>query len=110
MRSESYTNRKVPVHRYELEGQPVEIQVKDKVLRYNGKEVPCRYIHWVGLHKFVRGEEEYLVERSVISDSGRLGIGADFIRATNYTEEERAAGRERIKAVATECLIKMGIW
>lgn len=87
--------------RWELEGQPVEVEEKQRITVYCHKDYPTRCVRWTGLHLTKYGNQpEQRSMGSLVSDAGpKLGISVVTERAPEvpYTPEERAAGRERIR-------------
>lgn len=87
--------------RWELEGQPVEVEEKQRTTPYRGKDYPTRCVRWTGLHLTKYGNQpEQRSLGSLVSDAGpKVGISVVTERAPEvpYTLEERAAGRERIR-------------
>ena len=68
-----------------------------------------RGLHWIT----DRRGERVLVDESAVMDSGpKMGTTLCYTPHSDVvvSEEERAANRARIKAVATQVMIDMGIW
>lgn len=113
LRSDQYEHQRKIFTRYELEGEPVVITEKMITTHYRGKDWPTRQIRWTGVHKIRYGDEEYLADGSVVSDSGpKLGVTVvkERHREVPFTPEERAAGRERINRVMREIFGCDVIW
>lgn len=87
--------------RWELDGQLVEIEEKQKTTPYRHKDYPTRCVRWTGLHLTKYGDQpEQRSLGSLVSDAGpKLGISVVTERAPEvpYTPEEVEASRERIR-------------
>ncbi|WP_160662554.1 hypothetical protein [Colidextribacter sp. OB.20] len=87
--------------RWELEGQPVEVEETQRTTLYRHKDYPTRCVRWTGLHLTKYGDlPEQQSMGSLVSDAGpKCGVSVVTERAPEvpYTSEERAAGRERIR-------------
>lgn len=101
----------------ELNIEPVEELVittkiiHEKIGRYEVDTVMTRRkgLHWLT----AMSGERVLVDESATMDSGpKLGTTLCFTPHSDVevSEEERAANRELIKRVATDVMIRMGIW
>ena len=87
--------------RWELDDQPVEVEEKQKTTPYRHKEYPTRCIRWTGLH-FTQYADHPVkqVLGSQICDAGAAGISVAVESLPGGcvpTQEERDAGRERIR-------------
>ena len=112
-RTDVFRNQNMTCRREELPGQPVEIIVKVKTVTINGKELPTTIVIWQGRHRLILGDQELDVDRSMTMDLGPklgLSLGYELHREVPFTEEEREEGRRRVKEVATQILIRAGIW
>ena len=112
-RTDMFRNQNMTCRRVELPGQPVEIIVKVKPTTYKGKEITKTITDWRGRHRLFLGEREVDVDRSMTMDLGpKLGIslGYELHQEVPFTEEEKEEGRRRVKEVATQILIRAGIW
>ena len=61
----------------------------------------------------VIGDKKMDVDKSVLGDMGpKIGIavGKELHREVPFTEEEKAEGRKRVIEVATQLMIRAGIW
>lgn len=87
--------------RWELENQPVAVAEKDKTTSYYHKDYPTHCVRWTGLHLTQYGEQP--VKRAMgsqVCDAGpKVGISVAVELAPDapYSQEEREAGRERIR-------------
>lgn len=94
--------------------EELEVTVKtvhEKIGRYEADTVITRRkgLHWLTEMSGAR----VLVDESATMDSGpKLGTTLCFTPHSDVevSEEERAANRENIKRIATEVMIRMGIW
>lgn len=112
-REEQFENQNRICRRRELPGCPVEIVVKEKMMEWQGKEIPKIVRDWKGRHLLILGEQELDVDRSLTVDLGpKIGVSLGFKlhQEVPFTEEEKEEGRRRIKEVATRNLIRAGIW
>ena len=112
-RTDVFQHQNMTCRREELPGQPVEIIVKVKTMTYKGKEIPKTIVIWQGRHRLILGDRELDVDRSMTMDLGpKMGISLGYTehQEVPFTEEEKEAGRRRIKEVATRNLIRAGIW
>ena len=112
-RTDVFQNQNMTCRRVELPGQPVEIVVKEKTMEYQGREIPKVVRDWKGRHLLILGDQELDVDRSMTIDLGPklgLSLGYELHREVPFTEEEREEGRRRVKEVATQILIRAGIW
>lgn len=53
------------------------------------------------------------VDKSVLGDRGTktgIAVGYELHREVPFTEEEKAEGRKRVIEVATQLMIRAGIW
>ena len=85
--------------------------VHEKIGRYEADTVITRRkgLHWLTEMSGAR----VLVDESATMDSGpKLGTTLCFTPHSDVevSEEERAKNRENIKRIATEVMIRMGIW
>ena len=108
-RTDVFRNQNMTCRREELPGQPVEIIVKVKTVTINGKELPTTIVIWQGRHRLILGDRELDVDRSLTLSHG-TNLGYTEHQEVPFTEEEREEGRRRIKEVATQNLIRAGIW
>ena len=104
LRIERFEHQHMQCYRQEMEGEPLEITVK-----------PCKreVRQWVGRHWLVIGDQKIDVDKSVLSDRGpKIGIavGCEEHREVPFTEEEKGEGRKRVIEVATQLMIRAGIW
>ncbi|MGN9098198.1 hypothetical protein [Flintibacter porci] len=112
-RVEQFEHQNKICYRKELEGYPVEVIVKHRTEIYNGKEISVELRDWRGRHCLILGEEILDVDRSFTTDRGpKLGValGMEKHREVPFTEEEKAEGRKRVIEVATQLMIRAGIW
>lgn len=90
--------------RTEIEGEPLEIIEKERTTLWRKKERPTACVVWLGRHMVRWGGETFVAEGSMTADAGpRIGCSVVVHRAPEvpYTEEEKAAGREHIRRVAS---------
>lgn len=113
LRIERFEHQHMQCYRQEMEGEPLEITVKTKESIFNGKPCKREVRQWVGRHWLVLGDQKIDVDKSVLSDRGpKIGIavGCEEHREVPFTEEEKAEGRKRVIEVATQLMIRAGIW
>ena len=92
---------------------PVKIIVKKKTTIRDGKSMQEIVTDWRGHHLLIMGEKQMEVDRSVTLDLGKklgISLGTEDHRETPFTEEEKELGRQRVKEVATQLMIRAGIW
>lgn len=85
-----------------------------------GKEYPVVITRRKGLDTYIDRsvtkdgkiyEETIVAEAATFTDWGpKMGTTRCYTTPTNYTEEEREAGRQHIRDVAIQCLYDQGIW
>lgn len=113
LRIEHFEHQHMQCYRQEMEGEPLEVTVKTKMCTYNGKPCKKEVRRWVGRHWLVIGDKKMDVDKSVLGDMGpKIGIavGSEEHREVPFTEEEKAEGRKRVIEVATQLMIRAGIW
>ena len=112
-RTDVFQHQNMTCRREELPGQPVEITVKVRTMTLTGKELPTTVVIWQGRHRLILGDRELDVDRSLtLSHGPKMGTNLGYTehQEVPFTEEEREEGRRRIKEVATQNLIRAGIW
>ena len=112
-RSEEFVHQNKKCSRRELEGCPVEITVTSRQATYNGKPYTRVLTRWKGRHLLIIGEEKLDVDESLVTDCGpKLGVSVASTphREIPFTEAEREAGRRRVINVATQLMIRAGVW
>lgn len=88
----------------------MEITVKHTTENVSGKEYPLTVTKQRGLQEIMVQGQPVLVEAVTIFESP-LGASRCFTRAMpEASPEERARNLQRIKDVATQAMIDMGIW
>lgn len=112
-RMDVFEHQNKTCYRKEIPGCPVEIIVKEKTEIYRGQEIPKTITDWRGRHLLIIGDEQLDVDRSMTTDRGKklgVALGYEKHREVPFTEEECEEGRRRIKEVATQLMIRYGIW
>jgi hypothetical protein len=112
-RVEQFEHQNKTCYRKELDGYPVEIIVKDRTEICNGQQRQKVLRDWRGRHLLILGDQELDVDRSMTTDRGpKMGValGYELHREVPFTEEEKAEGRKRVIEVATQLMIRAGIW
>lgn len=113
LRIEHFEHQYMQCYRQEMEGEPLETTVKTKVSTVNGKPCKREVRQWVGRHWLVIGDKKMDVDKSVLGDRGTktgIAVGYELHREVPFTEEEKAEGRKRVIEVATQLMIRAGIW
>lgn len=113
LREEHFEHQNEHCYRREMEGEPLEITVEQCMGTYNGKPCPRELRRWKGRHWLVLGDKRLDVDESQLVDYGpKLGISVSDVlhREVPFTQEEREEGRRRVIEVATQVLIRAGIW
>lgn len=88
----------------------METRVIHKTETIGGKTYPLTVTKQIGIQEIEDHGERILVEAVTISESP-LGTTLCYTRVTpEVSPEERAANLRRIKEVATQAMIDMGIW
>lgn len=109
-RSERYMlSSGIEIYRNEIEGEELVVHEVHKTTRWKGKDWPTRCVRWEGIHRFQWGQVDQIVGQSQICDAGPVGISAVTNNSVNNTEEERAAGQERIRQAAAQSLTSRNI-
>lgn len=86
--------------------------VEQAVTKVGGKEFPVTITRYKGLKTYIdaRGRE-ILCDEAVYFDGGpKMGGGWAYVEHKDYTPEERAEGRRRIKEAAARAMVDQGIW
>lgn len=112
-RIDVFEHQNMTCYRKELPGCPVEIIIKERTELYRGKQIQKTITDWRGRHLLILGDEQLDVDRSMTTDRGKklgVSLGYELHREIPFTEEEREAGRQRVREVATQVLIRAGIW
>lgn len=99
----------IEIHRDEIVGEVLIVREIQKTTRWRGKDWPTRCVRWEGIHRFRWGQVDQVVGQSQICDAGPVGISAVTNNPVNSTEEERAAGQDRIRQAAGQSLNASGI-
>ena len=110
---EEFRHQNKACYRQELEGCPVEITETARTALLDGTAYDRRARRWKGRHLLVIGEDVQDVDESLVTDCGpKLGVTVACTphREVPFTEEEREAGRQRVIQVATQLMIRAGIW
>lgn len=94
----------IEIYRDEIEGEKLIVREIHRTTRWRGKDWPTRCIRWEGIHRFQWGQVDQIVGQSQICDAGPVGISAVTNNPVNGTEEERAAGQERIRQASAHSL------
>lgn len=113
LREEKFWHQNRTCFRRELEGCPVEVIDSSYPARLGAQEYTRHLIRWRGRHQLVLGDEVRDVDESLVTDCGpKLGVSVAFTphREIPFTEEEREEGRRRVVEVATQLMIRAGIW
>lgn len=113
LRVEEFQHQNQTCYRKELEGSPVEIVESSRQATLNGREYTRRLKRWKGRHLLVIGDRVQDVDESLVTDCGpKLGVTVACTphREVPFTEEEREAGRRHVIEVATQLMIRAGIW
>ena len=113
LRVEEFRHQNKVCSRRELEDCPVEITETSYPARIGTTEYTRHLIRWRGRHQLVIGDEVQDVDESLVTDCGpKLGITVASTphREVPFTEEEREAGRRRVVEVATQLMIRAGVW
>ena len=100
-------------YRKELEGCPVEITEQSYQATLGKLEYTRHLKRWKGRHLLVIGDEVEDVDESLVTDCGaKLGVAVACTphREVPFTEEEGEAGRRHVIEVATQLMIRAGIW
>lgn len=89
----------------------MEIIVEHRSEVIDGKEYPVTITRQIGLQEIEVDDRPVLVDKVAIFDSP-LGQSRCWsrVRETPATEEERAANRARLQAVAQEVIMRQGLW
>ena len=113
LRVEEFQHQNKTCYRKELEGCPVEI-TESSCQATLGKLKYTRHLkRWKGRHLLIIGDEVEDVDESLVTDCGpKLGVSVACTphREVPVTEEEREAGRRHVIEVATQLMIRAGIW
>ncbi len=113
LREESFEHQNRTCYRRELEGCPVEITESTRQAKIGNMEYTRHLKRWKGRHLLILGDEVKDVDESLVTDCGpKLGVAVACTphREVPFTEEEREAGRKRVIEVATQLMIRAGIW
>lgn len=80
-------------------------------MKAGGKDYPVTVTRYKGLKTYTdETDREILCDEALYFDGGKDGAGWVYKQHTDYTPEEREAGRRRIIEVATRALVEQGIW
>lgn len=112
-RVECFENQNQICYRKELDEYPVEVIVKHRTEIHRGKELDVELRDWRGRHLLILGDQVLDVDRSFTTDRGPkqgTALGFEKHREVPFTEEEKAEGRRRVIEIATQNLIRAGIW
>ena len=113
LRIEEFRHQNKTCYRKELEGCPVEITESSYQATLGKLEYTRRLKRWKGRHLLIIGDEVQDVDESLLTDCGpKLGISVACTphQEVPFTEEEREAGRRHVIEVATQLMIRAGIW
>ena len=113
LRVEEFQHQNKTCYQKELEGCPVEITEQSYQATLGKLEYTRHLKRWKGRHLLVIGDEVEDVDESLVTDCGpKLGVSVACTphREVPFTEEEREAGRRHVIEVATQLMIRAGIW
>ena len=113
LRVEEFQHQNQTCYRKEKEGCPVVVTEQSYQATLGKLEYTRRPARWKGRHLLIIGDQTMDVDESLVTDCGpKLGVsvGYELHREIPFTEEERAAGRERVIELATQLMIRAGIW
>ena len=113
LRIEEFQHQNKTCYRKELEGCPVEITESSYQATLGKLAYTRRLKRWKGRHLLIIGDEVQDVDESLLTDCGpKLGssVACTPHQVVPFTEEEREACRKRVIEVATQLLIRAGIW
>lgn len=114
LRVEEFQHQNQTCYRKELEGcPPVAVTAQSYQATLGKLEYTRRPVRWKGRHLLILGDQTMDVDESLVTDCGpKLGVsvGYELHREIPFSEEERAAGRKRVIELATQLMIRAGIW
>ena len=113
LRKDEFRHNNETCFRQEVEGCPVEITESSCQATLGKLEYTRHLKRWKGRHLLVIGDEVEDVDESLVTDCGpKLGVSVACTphREVPFTEEEREAGRKHVIEVATQLMIRAGIW
>ena len=113
LRVEEFQHQNKTCYRKELEGCPVEITEQSYQATLGKLEYTRHLKRWKGRHLLLIGDEVEDVDESLVTDCGpKLGVSVACTphREVPFTEEEREAGRRHVIEVATQLMIRAGVW
>ena len=93
--------------------EPVTVTVEEREERVRGKPFPAKLYRRKGLARYTEPDgSERLADEAAFYDCGPDGVSRTYILHKDAvpTEEEREAGRRRIREIAAQALISQGIW
>lgn len=113
LRVEEFQHQNKTCYRKELEGCPVVITETVRQAMLDGKEYTRKGRRWKGRHLLIIGDAVHDVDESLVTDCGQklgVSVASTAHREVPFTEEEREAGRKRVIELATQLMIRAGIW
>ncbi len=114
LRVEEFEHQDQICYRKELEGYPpVVVTEWSYQATLDKKTYTRRPVRWKGRHLLVIGDQTMDVDESMLTYCGsKLGVtvAKTLHEEIPFTEEERAEGRKRVIELATQLMIRAGIW
>ena len=93
--------------------EPVYETVEEIEITVRKKPFTAKLYYRKGLSKYIDPKgNEHISDITTFYDCGPDGVSSTFTRVPEVmpTKEECEAGRQRIREIVTQCMVRQGIW